>query len=235
MKKTGGPAPGTPTNSRHDPAQVRRDHRGRRRGAGRRAVPRRQGAGLRAGAQAALPAVEQLRPRRRRRDRPAGRGVHEGDRDRDHGRDDQPERHGGPDHRRGRERQRRRRDPDERQPAASVRQRSRRPQRARRRSCSATRSYEWARGAATVDGVARGVPLFNIGNAIVYRKDVFEELGLKPPNTWDEYLEVGQSPEEQQPAGRPDARPHLRRRADVRLSVAVELRRPGGRRGRQAW
>ena len=53
--------------------------------------------------------------------------------------------------------------------------------------------YEWALGAATVDGVARGVPLFNIGNAIVYRKDVFEELGLAVPNTWDEYLEVGRA------------------------------------------
>lgn len=51
--------------------------------------------------------------------------------------------------------------------------------------------YEWAFGAATVDGVARSVPAFNIGNAVVYRKDVFEELGLAVPNTWDEYLEVG--------------------------------------------
>jgi multiple sugar transport system substrate-binding protein len=51
--------------------------------------------------------------------------------------------------------------------------------------------YEWARGAATVDGVARSVPLFNIGNAIAYRTDIFEELGLAVPNTWDEYLEVG--------------------------------------------
>jgi multiple sugar transport system substrate-binding protein len=53
------------------------------------------------------------------------------------------------------------------------------------------RAYEWASGAATVDGVARGVPAFNIGNAVVYRADVFEELGLAVPNTWDEYLEVG--------------------------------------------
>jgi multiple sugar transport system substrate-binding protein len=51
--------------------------------------------------------------------------------------------------------------------------------------------YEWARGAATVDGVARSVPLFNIGNAIAYRKDYFEEFGVSPPNTWEEYLEVG--------------------------------------------
>jgi multiple sugar transport system substrate-binding protein len=53
------------------------------------------------------------------------------------------------------------------------------------------RLYSWARGAATVDGVARGVPLFNIANAIVYRKDVFAELGLTVPNTWDEYLKIG--------------------------------------------
>lgn len=53
--------------------------------------------------------------------------------------------------------------------------------------------YDWASGAATVDGVARSVPLFNIGNAIAYRTDVFQELGLEPPNTWDEYLEVGRA------------------------------------------
>jgi multiple sugar transport system substrate-binding protein len=51
--------------------------------------------------------------------------------------------------------------------------------------------YEWALGAVTVDGTARSIPLFNLGNAVVYRKDVFEELGLAVPNTWDEYLEVG--------------------------------------------
>ncbi len=51
--------------------------------------------------------------------------------------------------------------------------------------------YEWARDVAVVDGVARGVPLFNLGNATVYRKDVFDELGIQPPNTWDDYLKVG--------------------------------------------
>ena len=53
--------------------------------------------------------------------------------------------------------------------------------------------YEWAAGAVTVDGVARSIPLFNIGNAVVYRKDLFEELGLSVPNTWEEYLTVGQA------------------------------------------
>jgi multiple sugar transport system substrate-binding protein len=51
--------------------------------------------------------------------------------------------------------------------------------------------YDWARGAVVVDGVARAVPLFNVGNAVVYRKDVFDELGLAAPNTWDEYLKIG--------------------------------------------
>lgn len=51
--------------------------------------------------------------------------------------------------------------------------------------------YEWASGAVLTDGIARGVPWFNVANANVYRKDVFEELGLAVPQTWDEYLEVG--------------------------------------------
>ncbi len=53
--------------------------------------------------------------------------------------------------------------------------------------------YEWAKGAVTVDGVTRSVPLFNIGNANVYRTDIFEELGLSVPNTWEEYLTVGEA------------------------------------------
>ena len=53
--------------------------------------------------------------------------------------------------------------------------------------------YEWALGASVVDGVARSTPLFNIGNAIVYRKDIFEEAGVTAPNTWEEYLEVGKA------------------------------------------
>jgi ABC-type glycerol-3-phosphate transport system substrate-binding protein len=52
-------------------------------------------------------------------------------------------------------------------------------------------AYAWARGAATVDGVARGVPAFNIPNVVVYRKDVFDELGLAVPQTWDDYLQIG--------------------------------------------
>ena len=53
--------------------------------------------------------------------------------------------------------------------------------------------YDWAAGAVTVDGTPRSVPYFNIGNAVVYRKDIFEELGLSVPNTWEEYLTVGEA------------------------------------------
>jgi multiple sugar transport system substrate-binding protein len=51
--------------------------------------------------------------------------------------------------------------------------------------------YDWAAGAARVDGTFRSMPLFNIGNAIAYRKDYFAEAGVEPPSTWAEYLEVG--------------------------------------------
>jgi len=51
--------------------------------------------------------------------------------------------------------------------------------------------YDWAVGAVVVDGTARSIPLFNIGNANVYRRDLFDELGLQAPNTWEEYLAVG--------------------------------------------
>ena len=41
-------------------------------------------------------------------------------------------------------------------------------------------------------GVHRGVPNFFGGGANVYRKDIFEEVGIvRPPETWDEYLEAG--------------------------------------------
>ena len=52
--------------------------------------------------------------------------------------------------------------------------------------------YPFAKGATTVDGVSRGVPIFMIGNAVVYRKDIFKEAGVeKAPNTWEEYLAAG--------------------------------------------
>ena len=53
--------------------------------------------------------------------------------------------------------------------------------------------YPFIRGAVRDEnGVHRGVPNFFGGGANVYRKDVFEEVGIpRPPQTWDEYLEAG--------------------------------------------
>ena len=49
-------------------------------------------------------------------------------------------------------------------------------------------------------------------------KDIFEELGLAVPNTWEEYLTVGEALKNANHASRSDSRPYLRRRADLRLS-----------------
>ena len=53
--------------------------------------------------------------------------------------------------------------------------------------------YPFIRGAVRdKNGVHRGVPNFFGGGANVYRKDIFEEVGIpRPPATWDEYLEAG--------------------------------------------
>lgn len=53
------------------------------------------------------------------------------------------------------------------------------------------KQYQFQLDAATVEGQLRGVPFYGIGNGNAYRKDVFDRLGLKPPDTWDEYLAVG--------------------------------------------
>ena len=53
--------------------------------------------------------------------------------------------------------------------------------------------YQFIREAVRDEnGVHRGVPNFFGGGANVYRKDIFEEVGIPgPPDTWDEYLEAG--------------------------------------------
>ena len=197
---------------RHHAAALRRDDGGGGRSAARGTLPRRQGAGLCAGAQGALSPVEQLHPRRRRRDRPPGRGVQEGDRDRHHGREDQPERHDGPDHRGDRERQRRRRHPAERQPAPAVRQWSGRPQQAHGRAGGrpdlrvGARRRRGRRGrprrAAVQPRQCGGLPQGRVRRA---RPRAAQHLGR---------LSQGRHrDQEREPAGRPDPRPHLRRRA----------------------
>ena len=51
--------------------------------------------------------------------------------------------------------------------------------------------YQYLKDAANVQGVYRGIPFVGVGNANAYRKDYFEQAGVKPPNTWDEYLAAG--------------------------------------------
>jgi multiple sugar transport system substrate-binding protein len=54
------------------------------------------------------------------------------------------------------------------------------------------KQYAFQQEAAKVQGVFRGVPYYGIGNATVYRKDIFQEVGIKKvPNTWEEYLTAG--------------------------------------------
>src|SRR5215207_3446075 len=44
--------------------------------------------------------------------------------------------------------------------------------------------------AGTVDGKLYGMPWYAGVRSVIYRKDVFDELGLTPPTTWDEWLAV---------------------------------------------
>jgi N,N'-diacetylchitobiose transport system substrate-binding protein len=45
--------------------------------------------------------------------------------------------------------------------------------------------------AGTVDDALYGMPWYAGVRSVIYRADVFKELGLEPPTTWDEWVEVG--------------------------------------------
>ncbi|GGI08408.1 sugar ABC transporter substrate-binding protein [Egicoccus halophilus] len=45
--------------------------------------------------------------------------------------------------------------------------------------------------AGTVEGTSYGYPWYAGARGLIYRTDVFEDLGLEVPETWDELLEVG--------------------------------------------
>ena len=51
--------------------------------------------------------------------------------------------------------------------------------------------YSYQKEAVIVDGVPRGIPYYGIGNIMAYRTDVYADLGIEVPNTWDEYLAAG--------------------------------------------
>jgi N,N'-diacetylchitobiose transport system substrate-binding protein len=53
--------------------------------------------------------------------------------------------------------------------------------------------------AGTLDGSLYGLPWYAGVRSIVYRTDVFAELGLAPPTTWDELVAVGQRIKEARP------------------------------------
>lgn len=54
------------------------------------------------------------------------------------------------------------------------------------------KQYAFQQEAARVDGILRGIPYYGIGNAIAYRKDIVEEIGIQGvPQTFDEYLQMG--------------------------------------------
>ncbi|MDP9023255.1 MAG: sugar ABC transporter substrate-binding protein [Actinomycetota bacterium] len=43
----------------------------------------------------------------------------------------------------------------------------------------------------TIEGETLGAPWYAGARALIYRSDVFEDLGLEPPQTWDELIEAG--------------------------------------------
>lgn len=47
------------------------------------------------------------------------------------------------------------------------------------------------RDGVNVNGVYRGVPYFFGGGAYVYRRDLFDEAKVGPPQTWDQFMDVG--------------------------------------------
>lgn len=51
--------------------------------------------------------------------------------------------------------------------------------------------------AGTVDGEVYGYPWYAGARSLIYRTDVFEELGLEPPETWDDVLTAGDAIAEQ--------------------------------------
>jgi multiple sugar transport system substrate-binding protein len=51
--------------------------------------------------------------------------------------------------------------------------------------------YELSRQAAQVGGKFLSLPYGVVGNAIVYRKDLFDEIGAKAPKTWEENRKIG--------------------------------------------
>ncbi len=53
--------------------------------------------------------------------------------------------------------------------------------------------YDAAVAPYSYDGAIWAVPLYNMAHSLWYRKSVFEEAGLEPPTTWDEWLAAAEA------------------------------------------
>jgi ABC-type glycerol-3-phosphate transport system substrate-binding protein len=62
--------------------------------------------------------------------------------------------------------------------------------------------FEVARNLCRFDGKYYGITHSPNTNLLVYRKDVFKQKGLKPPETWDDFLKVAQAMMERDASGR---------------------------------
>ncbi len=62
--------------------------------------------------------------------------------------------------------------------------------------------FEVARNLCRFDGKYYGVTHSPNTNLLVYRKDIFKQKGLKPPETWDDFIKVAQAMMERDATGR---------------------------------
>jgi multiple sugar transport system substrate-binding protein len=62
--------------------------------------------------------------------------------------------------------------------------------------------WEAVRGPCRFDGKYYGIPHSAATSLLIYRKDVFRAKGLKPPETWDDLIKVGQAMMERDKDGR---------------------------------
>ena len=167
-------------------------------------------------------AVGGLHPRRRRGGETPGREYQQADEGRGHLRDHQRQRPAGPHHGGDPVRLRPRHHHDAAQLAASVRRRPRRRHATSRDWKAPTRAAttrtrrpprRWA-------SAGWGLPYFTGAPLIAYRKSWFAEVGASPAAQDARGVpEARHRAQEEGQADRPDARPHLRRRAGLDLSV----------------
>jgi len=62
--------------------------------------------------------------------------------------------------------------------------------------------FEVARNLCRFDGKYYGITHSPNTNLLIYRKDVFKQKGLKPPETWDDFIKVAQAMMERDATGR---------------------------------